>query len=95
MVMVKPALAYLDIVAAAREMADRPVAAYVVSGEYAMVEFAARAGALDRDRCILEALTSVRRAGADLIVTYWATEVAGWLAGSSVTTAQPEPRQCA
>jgi len=78
-VMIKPALAYLDVVAAARAMSSVPVAAYVVSGEYAMIEFAARAGALDRRRAILEALTSVARAGASLIVTYWATEVAKWL----------------
>lgn len=75
-VMVKPALAYLDVVAAARRIADVPVAAYVVSGEYAMIEFAAKSGALDRERCILEALTGVKRAGASVIVTYWATEVA-------------------
>jgi porphobilinogen synthase len=59
--------------------ADVPVAAYVVSGEMAMIEYAAAAGAIDRRRSILEALTSVNRAGADVICTYWATEVAGWL----------------
>ncbi len=78
-VMVKPALAYLDVVARARAMVDLPVAAYVVSGEYAMIEAAAAAGALDRRSAILEALTGVKRAGADLVATYWATEVAGWL----------------
>ncbi|SER88788.1 porphobilinogen synthase [Propionibacterium cyclohexanicum] len=78
-VMVKPALAYLDVLTKAREISNVPVAAYVVSGEYAMIEFAARAGAIDRKRCILEALTAVKRAGASLIVNYWATEVAGWL----------------
>ncbi|MCL2463854.1 MAG: porphobilinogen synthase [Micrococcales bacterium] len=82
-VMVKPALAYLDVVAAARRISRVPVAAYVVSGEYAMIEFAARAGALDRQRCVLEALTGVKRAGASMIVTYWATEAAGWLNGGS------------
>ena len=78
-VMVKPAMAYLDVLAAARAISNVPVAAYVVSGEYSMIEFAARAGALDRKRCIMEALTSVKRAGASTIVTYWATEVATWL----------------
>ncbi|MGV1005027.1 MAG: porphobilinogen synthase [Candidatus Nanopelagicales bacterium] len=78
-VMVKPALAYLDIVAATRAQVDVPVAAYVVSGEYAMIEAAAAAGALDRQPAILEALAGVRRAGAGIIATYWATEVAGWL----------------
>lgn len=78
-VMVKPALAYLDVVARVRGMVDLPVAAYVVSGEYAMIEAAAAAGAIDRRSAILEALTGVKRAGADLIATYWATEVAGWL----------------
>lgn len=78
-VMVKPALAYLDVLAAARAISNVPVAAYVVSGEYSMIEFASKAGALDRKRCIMEALTSVKRAGASTIVTYWATEVATWL----------------
>lgn len=78
-VMVKPAMAYLDVLAAARAISNVPVAAYVVSGEYSMIEFAARAGALDRKRCIMEALTSAKRAGASTIVTYWATEVATWL----------------
>lgn len=78
-VMVKPAMAYLDVLAAARAISNVPVTAYVVSGEYSMIEFAARAGALDRKRCIMEALTSAKRAGASTIVTYWATEVATWL----------------
>lgn len=78
-VMVKPALAYLDVLAKACQISNVPVAAYVVSGEYSMIEFAAKAGAIDRRRCILEALTGVKRAGASLIVNYWATEVAGWL----------------
>lgn len=78
-VMVKPALAYLDIVSEARKLVDIPVSAYVVSGEYAMIETAAAAGAFDRKRVILEALTSVKRAGAGIIANYWATEVAGWL----------------
>jgi porphobilinogen synthase len=75
-VMVKPALPYLDVIAAVRAAADLPVAAYQVSGEYAMIEAAAANGWLDRDRMIRETLTSIRRAGADLILTYWATEVA-------------------
>ncbi|MBK8469102.1 MAG: porphobilinogen synthase [Candidatus Phosphoribacter sp.] len=79
-VMVKPALGYLDIVAAAAAEADVPVAAYVVSGESAMVEAAAAAGWLDRRAAIMEALTCVRRAGAGIVCTYWATEVAQWLA---------------
>ena len=79
LVMVKPALGYLDIVAAAAARSEVPVAAYVVSGEYAMVEAAAAAGAVDRRAAVLEVLTSVRRAGADIVVTYWASEVAGWL----------------
>jgi porphobilinogen synthase len=74
--MVKPALGYLDIVRAAAEISDVPVAAYCVSGEYAMIEAAAAAGAIDRDAAILEALTSIRRAGADIVLTYWAAEVA-------------------
>jgi porphobilinogen synthase len=75
-VMVKPALAYLDVVRAVREAVDVPLAAYQVSGEYAMVEAAAAAGWLDRERTIMETLTAVRRAGADIVVTYWAVEVA-------------------
>jgi porphobilinogen synthase len=74
-VMVKPAMAYLDVLAAVRAAVDLPVAAYQVSGEYAMIEAAAARGWIDRDRAILETLTSVRRAGADLVLTYWATEV--------------------
>jgi porphobilinogen synthase len=80
--MVKPALAYLDVLRAVAELAEVPVAAYQVSGEYAMVEAAAANGWLDRDRTILETLTSIRRAGADVILTYWAVEAAAWLADS-------------
>jgi porphobilinogen synthase len=76
MVMVKPAMAYLDVVRRVRDMVDVPVAAYQVSGEYAMVEAAAANGWLDRESVILETLTSIRRAGADIVLTYWATEVA-------------------
>ncbi|MEV0195847.1 porphobilinogen synthase [Nonomuraea sp. NPDC050691] len=75
-VMVKPALAYLDVIRRFRDEVDVPVAAYQVSGEYAMVEAAAANGWIDRDRMIMESLVSIKRAGADLILTYWATEVA-------------------
>ena len=75
-VMVKPAGSYLDVLRAVAETADVPVAAYQVSGEYAMVEAAAANGWLDRERTILETLTAIRRAGADLVLTYWAVEVA-------------------
>jgi porphobilinogen synthase len=75
-VMVKPALPYLDVIAAVRDRVDIPVAAYQVSGEYAMVEAAAANGWLDRERVLLETLTSIKRAGAQLTLTYWATEAA-------------------
>jgi porphobilinogen synthase len=75
-VMVKPALPYLDVIAAVRQAVDVPVAAYQVSGEYAMVEAAAANGWLDRVRVIEETLTSIRRAGAQIILTYWAVEAA-------------------
>lgn len=78
-VMVKPALAYLDVVRAAAETSPVPVAAYNISGEYAMVEGAAAQGWVERERTILEVLTSIRRAGADLVLTYWAAEAAAWL----------------
>ncbi|MEW1859447.1 porphobilinogen synthase [Streptomyces sp. NBC_00669] len=76
MVMVKPALPYLDVLRKVADTVDVPVAAYQISGEYAMVEAAAANGWIDRERAILETLTSIRRAGANLILTYWATEVA-------------------
>ncbi|MEV8636058.1 porphobilinogen synthase [Streptosporangium sp. NPDC051023] len=79
-VMVKPALAYLDILRQVRDLVDVPVAAYQVSGEYSMVEAAAANGWIDRDRVIMESLIAIRRAGADMILTYWATEVARKLA---------------
>jgi porphobilinogen synthase len=79
-VMVKPALAYLDVIAAVRAAFRVPVFAYQVSGEYAMVEAAAERGWLDRDRVVVEQLTAIRRAGADVILTYWATEFARRLA---------------
>ncbi|WP_329015204.1 porphobilinogen synthase [Micromonospora rifamycinica] len=79
LVMVKPALPYLDVVAAVRAAVDVPVAAYQVSGEYATVEAAAANGWIDRERVMLETLTSIRRAGAQIILTYWAVEAAGLL----------------
>ncbi|MDF5754945.1 porphobilinogen synthase [Spongiactinospora sp. TRM90649] len=75
-VMVKPAMPYLDILRQIRDAVDVPVAAYQVSGEYAMIEAAAANGWIDRERVIMESLTAIRRAGADMILTYWATEVA-------------------
>jgi len=81
MVMVKPALAYLDVIRRVAETAPVPVAAYQVSGEFAMVEAAAANGWLDRDRVIMETLTAIRRAGASVILSYWAAEVARWLQG--------------
>ncbi|MGZ4460708.1 MAG: porphobilinogen synthase [Nocardioidaceae bacterium] len=80
LVMVKPALAYLDVIRAVREAVDVPVAAYNISGEYAMVEAAAANGWIDRDAAIMETLLSIRRAGADVVLTYWAAEVAARLA---------------
>jgi porphobilinogen synthase len=77
--MVKPALPYLDVIRAVRERFDTPVAAYNVSGEYAMVKAAARHGWLDERQAALESLTAIRRAGADLVVSYWTKELAGWL----------------
>jgi porphobilinogen synthase len=74
--MVKPALGYLDVVRRVRDAVDVRVAAYNVSGEYSMVEAAAANGWLDRERTILEVLTSIRRAGADVVLTYWAAEAA-------------------
>jgi porphobilinogen synthase len=76
LVMVKPAMSYLDVVARAVDAVDVPVAAYQVSGEYAMIEAAAANGWVDRERAILESVTSIRRAGASIVLTYWATELA-------------------
>ena len=75
-VMVKPALPYLDVIARVRQEFGMPLAAYSVSGEYAMIKAAARLGWLDEERCMLEALTAIRRAGADMIITYFAREAA-------------------
>jgi porphobilinogen synthase len=79
-VMIKPALAYLDVIAAVRAMTRLPVAAYNVSGEYAMVKAAAAAGAFEERAVVLETLTAIRRAGADIIITYHAKDAARWLA---------------
>ena len=76
MVMVKPALGYLDVVRRIRDAVDVPVAAYNISGEYSMVEAAAANGWIDREAAIIETLTSIRRAGADVVLTYWAAEAA-------------------
>src|SRR5262245_2502526 len=78
-VMVKPALPYLDVIRAVREISDRPVAAYNVSGEYAMVKAAAARGWIDERRIVVETLTSIRRAGADVILTYHAADFARWV----------------
>ena len=79
MVMVKPAMAYLDVLRSVAEISEVPVAAYQVSGEYAMISAAAERGWIDRERTILETVTGIRRAGADIVLTYWATELAGRL----------------
>ncbi len=79
-IMVKPALAYLDVIRRAREEFDLPIAAYNVSGEFAMVKAAAQMGWLDGERAMMECLTSIRRAGADIIITYFAPEAAKVLA---------------
>jgi porphobilinogen synthase len=77
--MVKPALPYLDVIRAVRGEFDLPLAAYNVSGEYAMVKAAARGGWLDERAAALESLTAIKRAGADIVISYWARELAGWL----------------
>jgi porphobilinogen synthase len=81
-VMVKPALAYLDIIRTVKNMFDFPLAAYNVSGEYAMVKAACERGWLEEKRIVMEILTAIRRAGADMILTYFAKDVARWLAES-------------
>ena len=81
LVMVKPAITKLDVVRAAAEIATVPVAAYQVSGEYSMIEAAAERGWIDRRRCALEALTAIKRAGAQVTLTYYAREAASWLGG--------------
>ena len=79
MVMVKPALPYLDVIAEVRGRFDVPVAGYNVSGEYAMVKAAAQKGWLDEKRAVLEILTGIQRAGADIVLTYHAKDAAKWL----------------
>jgi porphobilinogen synthase len=83
MVMVKPAMSYLDIVADVAAMSPVPVAAYQISGEYAMIEAAAANGWIDRKPAILESVLGIRRAGADMVLTYWAAEIAHWLKESN------------
>jgi porphobilinogen synthase len=78
LIMIKPALPYLDVIRAARDRFDLPIGAYNVSGEYAMVKAAAAAGDLDERTAAIECLTAIRRAGADLVFTYWAKEFASW-----------------
>jgi porphobilinogen synthase len=77
--LIKPALPYLDVIRAVRERFDLPVAAYNVSGEYAMLKAAAAAGFLDERTAAIESLTSIRRAGAEIVFTYWAKELAAWI----------------
>jgi porphobilinogen synthase len=77
--MVKPALPYLDVIRAAREAYDHPLAAYNVSGEYAMVKAAAAQGWLEEQRSALESLTAIKRAGADFVISYWTKDLATWL----------------
>ena len=78
-IMVKPAMSYLDVVRAAADLSPVPVAAYQVSGEYAMISAAAANGWIDLQTVALETLTSIRRAGADIVLTYWAADVGGWI----------------
>jgi porphobilinogen synthase len=78
-IMIKPALPYLDVIRAARESFDVPIAAYNVSGEYAMIKAAARAGWMDEQQAALESLVAIKRAGADLIVSYWTRDLRQWL----------------
>jgi porphobilinogen synthase len=78
-VLVKPALPYLDVIRAVSERFDVPVGAYNVSGEYAMIKAAAAAGHLDERAAAIEMLTAIRRAGAEIVITYWAKELAGWI----------------
>ena len=80
--MVKPGMMYLDVLQAASQFVELPLASYIISGEMAMVEAAADAGAIDRDRAIIEILTAAKRAGASIICTYWALEAAEMVAKS-------------
>ncbi|MEW1982370.1 porphobilinogen synthase [Citricoccus sp. NPDC079358] len=79
MVMVKPAMSYLDILRDVADVSDVPVSAYQISGEYAMIEAAAANGWIDRDAAVMESVLSIRRAGADTVLTYWATDLARWI----------------
>ena len=81
-IMVKPALAYLDVIRRAKEEFDLPIAAYNVSGEYSMIKAAAQMGWLDGERAMMEVLTAIRRAGADMIITYFAPDAAELLAAT-------------
>ena len=83
MLMVKPALAYLDIIRQVKDRHNLPLAAYQVSGEYSMVKAAAEKGWIDERRVALETLMSIRRAGADMIITYWAKDAVRWLRGGA------------
>ena len=80
-IMVKPALAYLDVISAARNEFRLPIASYNVSGEYSMIKAASQNGWIDEKRIAMEILTSIKRAGADMIITYYANEAATWLKG--------------
>ena len=77
--MVKPALSYLDVIRSARDRFDYPIAAYSVSGEYAMVKAGAKLGVIDERAVAMEMLTSIKRAGADMIITYYALEASQWV----------------
>jgi porphobilinogen synthase len=93
-VMVKPALAYLDVIYQVRQASPVPVAAFCVSGEYAMVKAAARQGWLDEKRTVVEMVTGIKRAGADLIITYWAKDLSRWLeAGPPEAAAAKEDQE--
>src|SRR2546421_11233977 len=81
-VMVKPALAYLDVIRQVRDHCDLPIAAYNVSREVSMIKAAAQQGWIDEKRIVMEALTGIRRAGADMVITYLAPDVSGWLGES-------------
>jgi porphobilinogen synthase len=83
MLMVKPAGAYLDVIRMLRDHSPLPIAAYQVSGEYAMLKAAAERGWLDEKKVVLESLTAIRRAGADVILTYYARQAGAWLAGEA------------
>ena len=80
-IMVKPALPYLDIICRAKQEFDLPLAAYNVSGEYAMIKAAAKQGWLDEEKAMMESVTAIKRAGADILITYWAKDLAKCLAG--------------